>query len=1186
MRSARVWVVIPVIVCLAALTWLQSAYQYVYFSAFTSGVSVSQNVHYVFFADQQPFLMLLFSLGIVAFACDLHRRESIARIDEVILSKTPSNFILVVGRVLGIAIFSWICYVALIAVALAIVLSMRVLGVSGMEIPQLPALLRSCFIHVPLNFLLLSALIASISFGTKSAIISMVLGIALVLLQYFFLGFIPAWVAASFIPELLLSASDLDPELFAFGLFKHLALLGLTFCLIVVAGIFMQRNEDASPRVQLGICGVVFTLSIALIVIQAVFAYQPIQERNQWREAHARFVAEHTLATYQIDELSGQVTIDPSRGIEAIYSIEATIDQFAEPAELVFVLNPGLTISDVRLNGNPVSSNFTNGLLSIDLKDSVLTDGNMQIQFACRGDLDMSFGYLSTEIGMFGSRAKLGNQPLSFGQKFSILNENSVALMPTSAFYPQKAPGLISTPSIQHRKDFFDLNLSVQVPRGWYVAGGVEQPLEAEDENATFVISPSSKVHEFALIADEYHIVTDEIEGIEFNLLVYPGHTENLQQFGSVWPAIREEISRRLQEIHDSGLKYPYSSFSVVEVPATLRLYRNEFGLSNLQTLPGIFLMRERDFPTAVFEDALKYRDSSWDDEYFVEAQTTLLSTFMVDNQAGGNVFRAYVQNLFSFQKSATGSTAIALDTVMEKLVRELIGDDAGNYYPRQQLSVETTRLPINFRLLWLWIDSPTPRMGSNRIHLDMERFENQKTWDVARSTSLNEIETLEDAPLAWSVLNYKTSFLADAIVDQIGTRGVSQLLSELLSQTSKEAYTLQDVINAGREFDQELDTLLKTKLFAADLPGFRVSEPQIFQIDDSNDDCSGYLVRLHVHNGEETPGFVSIDYSDGPPSWQEMLAGMLGGGGEGTVSIEFNAAIISSGLNAIGGDAASPNRIGPVHIDGLQSKVFNLSTPNPVNKLRMDPYLSLNKNTLPIDVPEPSSDEILPCEERPKYAMSDWLPSDNDFIVIDDLDEGFSVDPPVEDPSLSIAWISWFKDDFEPRMDNGLPVMGVLPSDSMWSRRASNFAFGRYRQTTAQILPKPENADKPLNSTFRAELPQAGTWNIDFHLPTQKQRTNVKVETRVVVSFAEIDGMKEFDLSNHGVYKFQLLFHNEIESIEFDASSASGGWNSLGQYDLPAAPVELRVLNENTGSVVFADAVRFQYINNGSNPE
>ena len=125
-RSARVWVVIPVTVCLAAVAWFQSAYRYVYYSAFFSGVSVTENIHYVFFADIQPFLMLLFSLGIVAYTCDLHRRESIARIDEVVHSKTPSNFILIAGRVLGITVFSWISYVTLIAIVVGIVLAMRV----------------------------------------------------------------------------------------------------------------------------------------------------------------------------------------------------------------------------------------------------------------------------------------------------------------------------------------------------------------------------------------------------------------------------------------------------------------------------------------------------------------------------------------------------------------------------------------------------------------------------------------------------------------------------------------------------------------------------------------------------------------------------------------------------------------------------------------------------------------------------------------------------------------------------------------------------------------------------------------------------------------------------------------------------------------------------------------------------
>ena len=45
---------------------------------------------------------------------------------------------------------------------------------------------------------------------------------------------------------------------------------------------------------------------------------------------------------------------------------------------------------------------------------------------------------------------------------------------------------------------------------------------------------------------------------------------------------------------------------------------------------------------------------------------------------------------------------------------------------------------------------------------------------------------------------------------------------------------------------------------------------------------------------------------------------------------------------------------------------------------------------------------------------------------------------------------------------------------------------------------------------------------------------------------------------------------------IDFDASAAEPGWNSLGDFELDAGEVSLVVANRTDGATVVADAIRW----------
>ena len=61
------------------------------------------------------------------------------------------------------------------------------------------------------------------------------------------------------------------------------------------------------------------------------------------------------------------------------------------------------------------------------------------------------------------------------------------------------------------------------------------------------------------------------------------------------------------------------------------------------------------------------------------------------------------------------------------------------------------------------------------------------------------------------------------------------------------------------------------------------------------------------------------------------------------------------------------------------------------------------------------------------------------------------------------------------------------------------------------------------------------------------------------------------------GTFDLKIIADGEEMPVEFDAATASIGWNDLGEFSLPAGDVSLVVSNATSGSLVVADAVRWR---------
>ena len=223
-----------------------------------------------------------------------------------------------------------------------------------------------------------------------------------------------------------------------------------------------------------------------------------------------------------------------------------------------------------------------------------------------------------------------------------------------------------------------------------------------------------------------------------------------------------------------------------------------------------------------------------------------------------------------------------------------------------------------------------------------------------------------------------------------------------------------------------------------------------------------------------------------------------------------------------------------------------------------LQPVLALNRRDVRLQVPEVEEYEVVDAEPFSGFRASDWAPPEPDGIVVDDLDDGFSVRYDDQDLGLRVGggMSGFFVPDAD--IDQGLPVFSPLtPAGASWTRQEVSESFGKYRHTTARAPP----GDGRATAVFTANLPTAGRWRIDYHLP---EASDAFFGARV----------------RHGLFRLTVVASGVEEVVEFDAAAAPWGWNDLGTFELPAGEASLAVSNETSGRAVFADAVRWRPLN------
>lgn len=1072
-------------------------------------------------------VLMILTVGTVALAFDHRVRDRNERIAETVDTRPHSNLAHVVGRLVGIVGVVWLTAVALALVVQAWGLVAPVfqwpIG-DGMEPVSLVLFL---FLDALPTLVFWCALTLLLAAALRFRLAVLVATLSLIGAYVWLATNVPVFLHDAVVTNLAGThlPSDAAPVFPDSGdVWQRVAVLAMAVgFLLVAAELYPRRDGRATtPRVLGGIGFVAIgVLLIAELVVQSLAEQD---EKTAWVAAHK---AHRDTPRLDLESVAGVIRIEPGQRLTIDVELGLANPHDRALQDLVFSLNPGLVVEETRVGGVSATYQHDMGVLTIEPPAPLAAGDAIGIGILANGVPDPRFAYLDSAIDNSAAPTREARVN-TLGTVASIFQHDYVALMPGIRWLPSAGSILGDGDPDRRPRDFFSLDIDVEVPEGWLIAGPGRRERISEGR---FRFQPQAVVDEVGLFASRLERRAMLANGIEFELLIHPGHLDNVRLFADAGDALKARVESILDRAEQLGLGYPYRSLSLVEVPGRLRTFGGGWRMDSLEVLAGVALLREVGFPVARLDAPVDAGDSRGNSG---NPKVNVLERLYRGDAGGGDLRLNMARELLFAQTGAQGEGATALEFVCQDLIARLLTGAGGYATPHLVTRGGLADIPQ-----LLMIHSRGGGYSGVGYTLRKEARDRASTWRWARRTTLADLDVHANAEKAMHTLALKGQAIGQALHAHTG-ENAGALMSALRQRFAGQTFTVAQFEETAAAVGTPLGGLLGDWIHDPALPGFVASPLTVVRLADTREGAPRYQTLVHVHNGEPAGGLLRMRY---------MVR-------DGTSS---------SGIRN--------HWSRPIRIDGHASVEIGMVVPGAPQAAWVEPYLSLNQGYLALPPPRFDPRARSPADPFTGTRASDWRPFPDGEIVVDDLDPGFAVatDRVSANPAVTGD------------RDEGLPeytMFADLPQD--WTRLPVTSAWGRYRHTIT-VTTVTRTVGRASEAVFAAELPSAGRWRVDYHLPLRGarrviQRNNEAASRR---EMAVRSGAPRSLTQPMGVYPIKVITSDQGIPVDFDASNGTEGWNPLSVIELDA-PGKVHVvvsLSEITGlttPVVIADAVRW----------
>lgn len=720
--------------------------------------------------------------------------------------------------------------------------------------------------------------------------------------------------------------------------------------------------------------------------------------------------------------------------IKVLSAVTVVNDKAEALDQLVFSLNAGLTLNDLKINGSKTPFLRDKHLIILSADQARLLPGDSAtIEFSYSGTIDESYCYLDIEEET--RLEKYGKFVLNVDKRYAFVTPEYVLLTREANWYPKTGVTYSSEEVSWNHPQFIDFSLHVKTQAGLQA---VSQGEIKEISAGEFSFKNETPLTQLSLAIGHYKQKSLEKENMKFGVWYIDGHDFFSSQFVESKDTLASLISEQFEDfkrIYD--LEYHGTQLNLVEVPAQFKTYSRMWTSTQEVVQPQQifiqekgYLMRDADF------EKQKERTQRWGRRGNEGELTDLDKEIRVLN----GFIRKFTDESESDRNFSRGEM-----TVEQTQNPYFIFPMLYNF----QNNIQSDKWPITNRVFEAYLKGQAMDMRS----IFMSNM-NGESEDVLANVALQD-QTFEEIladpdqkDIADNVIKLKGDALFSLIQWKAGQDEFEVFLREILNNNkfkniSFEEFDKEIYARFGIELVPIMDNWFKEKT----LPGYLVSPISAVKV--KSGDAMKTMVSLKITNFSAVEGLVKLSFR-------------MGGGGPR------------------GGGSSSDMIDKLIHLEGEQTKELSYLIEGSPRMVILNTLTSKN-------VPQTMLESFREVDEDPKAKAWEGeriadtpvqmkLPNE---IVVDNEDPEFSV---TKNEEISLLEKLVVREEETPRKYQG--INWWRPATS-WTAVTNDEFYGEYVRSGYYI----KGGEGDQVATWNVPVKKAGYYDVYFHLYKMRSR-------------------------------------------------------------------------------------------------
>ncbi|MDN5216330.1 hypothetical protein QQ020_29955 [Fulvivirgaceae bacterium BMA12] len=734
--------------------------------------------------------------------------------------------------------------------------------------------------------------------------------------------------------------------------------------------------------------------------------------------------------------------------LEGKAKLEIQNNQIQPLQDLFLVLNPGLKVSKLTLDGQEVSFTRKSHFILFRSQKEMPTSAIKRVEVHYEGVPSEAACYL----GISPERYKKSWELFLYNieKRYAFLQKDYVLLTSESLWYPTATAGYNRLTSGASQHNFTNFKLKVTTREDLLP---ISQGQVTEAGPGIYEFTPAFPLPQISLVIGNYDKKGIAVDSIDFNLFVHKGNDYFSEYFDQVQDTLALLISDLKNAYEqDQNIKYPFPRLQLVEAPVQFYAFNKTYENHQAYIQPEMVFLPEKGGNIGELDFRRQFKQ--------MNRQAKRNNQLMDDKDKQANVFNNFVKTILTQQKNTS------------------------TYYWRSDGNVEVPNYGISPNLYWYQTGVSSKKWPllnknlANYLHQD-NRYDRDmsRNWrgisltedcnNLMQEKDLEEILTSEkNFDKIAKVIELKGEYLFTYFEHLMGKEDFRSFLYDLVHQHSNEIIPYDSLrATIKNHFHLDIEPIVERVYSQGNLPAFIVSGLREYRVLDG--DRNRYQVKLMVENVGVADGMIKVDfkYNKGnqanPPT---------------TFDNHFGSSLISKGQKKEISFLLDekPRRI---FINTMISK----NIPSVIN-------LSLGQFEMNTRA-KPSQGELIVQDEDDAGLKE---------IIVDNEDQGFSTFSPIQEPYFRKLIL-------ENRKERNQKYYGVWRrSATQWRPTTGSSYFGKYIRSAH--FTRPGKGEKL--AIWQATITEEGYYDVYVYLSgedgnnafsqNQSQRKNINYRYHV----------------------------------------------------------------------------------------